>query len=179
MIHHVTAWETGNIGGGLNAAIDPLPANAMICVRDGDTLFLSPDWGRQIEKIVSANRGYDLIGCMTNRLRAPYQLHEGQISNEDSITQHRLIAEQRWRAHGTEVRELAQGPVAAMLMIFPKAVWLRHPFPERSIYFDQQFTQDVRDNGGRVGIAQGFYLFHLYRWGQPNPTAYTEHLRHG
>lgn len=178
MIRHVIAWKTGDIGGGLNDAIDLLPDNAMVCVRDGDTLFMAPDWGRQLERIVSDNRAYDLMGCMTNRLRAPYQLHGGVLSCEDSVTRHQEIAAQRWHAHGTEVRELKSGPVAAMLMLFPKAVWKRHPFVERSIYFDQKFTQDVRDNGGRVGIAQGFYLFHLYRWGQPNPCNYTEHLTH-
>ena len=46
MIHHVVPWMTGNIGGGLNAAIERLPDDAWICARDGDTLFLMPQWGK-------------------------------------------------------------------------------------------------------------------------------------
>ena len=176
MIYHVVPWLAGDIGGGLNATIGCLPDDAWICVRDGDTMFLSSRWGEEIEQIVAANHRYELIGCMTNRLRAPYQLHGGVLSDEPDIGKHLQIAQERWTTHGTQVAPLRAGPIAGMLMLFPKRVWERHQFVQRSIYFDQDFTASVRAHGGRVGVALGLYLFHLYRWGKANPQDYKGHL---
>jgi hypothetical protein len=177
VIFYVTAWKTGDIGGGLNAAIEPLPDDAWICVRDGDTLFLTPDWGKQVEQVVAENGWrYELMSCVTNRLRAAYQLHEGQISNVADIGHHIDIAHRRWVEFGPMIRPIDRGPVAGMFLLFRKATWKRHPFEPRSIYFDQRFTTMVRAHGGKVGVAWGIYLFHLYRWGQPNPSEYKGHL---
>lgn len=176
MIHHVVPWMTGNIGGGLNAAIERLPDDAWICARDGDTLFLMPQWGKQIEAIVEAQRNnFAVIGAMTNRIRSPEQLHGGRLSEEADIGQHVAIAKNRWNEHGTAVKPML-GPAAGMLMLFSKQTWLAHPFPERSIHFDQLFCDAARANGGRVGVALGLYLFHLYRWGHANPASYVGHL---
>lgn len=177
MIHYVTAWKTGDIGGGLNAAIALLPDDAWVCVRDGDTLFLETDWGRQIEQIVECNREFALIGCMTNRLRAAYQLHGGAISEEPNISAHIAISRQRRVAYGASVKPQPLGPVAAMLMLFRKSEWAKHRFRERSIYFDSEFCEATRRAGGKVGVAQGLYLFHLYRWGQPDPANSIGHLK--
>jgi hypothetical protein len=176
MIYHLTAWKTGDIGGGLNAAIEPLPDDAWICARDGDTLFLTPTWGKLVEQIVEQNGDdYAVIGCMTNRLRAPYQLHGGKLSEEADIGVHVQIAQQRQQTYGASVQAVS-GPVAGLCLIFRKATWARHPFVTRSIYFDQFFCDAARSNHGRVGVALGLYLFHLYRWGKPNPVGYVGHL---
>lgn len=176
MIHHVVPWKTGNIGGGLNEAIALLPDDAWVCVRDGDTLFLTPQWGKQIEAVVEAQREhYAVIGAMTNRLRSPEQLHGGRISDEVDIGVHVGIAKERWNAYGTAVRPL-QDVAAGMLMIFSKQSWRTHPFVEKSIYFDRLFCEEARSRGGRIGVALGLYLFHLYRWGHPNPASYVGHL---
>lgn len=176
MIYHLTPWLTGNIGGGLNASIGLLPDDAWVCIRDGDTLFLTDAWGAQLEQVVAAlPEGMDVVGCMTNRLRAPYQLHGGQISPVADIGHHRRIAYERWEAHGPAVAEVP-GPVAGMLMLFRKATWERHPFVERSVYFDRDFCAAARQHGSRVGVALGIYLFHLYRWGQRDPTRAVAHL---
>lgn len=178
MIYHFTPWLTGNIGGGINACIRLLPDDAWVCLRDGDTSFLSPQWGAQVEAIVAEHGDtYDLIGAMTNRIRAPYQLHDGVLSDEADLSRHVAIATDRWTEHLTAVAPVPYGPIAGFLMLFRKSTWARHPFAEHSIYFDQQFTDAVRHNGGKVGVALGLYVLHLYRWGKRNPTARLEHLR--
>lgn len=177
MIHYVAPWCEGNIGRGLNETIERLPAEDWVCVRDGDTLFLETDWGRQIEALVAANaEGFDVIGCMTNRLRAPYQLHSGKISGEADIDAHIEVSHRRRKQYGTHVEPLPSGPVAGMLMLFPKTEWARHPFEERTIYFDQVFCTQARAGRARLGIALGLYVFHLYRWGKPCPASYLGHL---
>jgi hypothetical protein len=175
-VFHSTPWCSGNIGAGLNEFCALVPDDAWICLRDGDTLFLTPDWGRQIEAVVRDNPQYAIIGCMTNRLRASYQLHAGRFSDEPDIGKHRAIAVERQAQHATRVEDLTHGPVAGLFMLFPKRVWQRHPFEERTINFDTTFTDAVRADGGRIGIAQGLYLFHMYRWGQRNPLNHIKHL---
>lgn len=177
MVHYVTPWLTGDIGGGLNAAISLLPEDAWVCVRDGDSMFLLPDWGRQIEQIIAEHGDqFAVIGCMTNRLRAEYQLHEGTISDEPDIGRHLAIAQARQSEHGASVVPV-DGPVAGLCMIFRRSTWERHPFPRRSFNFDQHFCHAVTREGGRIGVALGLYLFHLYRWGQANPCRYRDHLK--
>lgn len=177
MIFHITPWLTGNIGGGLNASIGLLPDDAWVCIRDGDTMFLTPNWGEQIEQIAAQRpTGMDVIGCMTNRLRAPLQLHGGALSNDTDLGNHIAIANQRWEEFGTECRDAQNEPVAGMLLLFSKATWERHPFVERSVYFDRDFCAAARAQGSRVGVALGLYIFHAYRWGQAYPASYVEHL---
>jgi hypothetical protein len=177
VIYHLTPWLTGNIGGGINAAIDCLPDDAWICLRDGDTCFLTPQWGKQVEAVVAANGDkHPLIGAMTNRLRAEYQLHDGMLSEDPDLSRHVRIAGERWDEYGTKVAPVVIGPVSGMLMLFRKSTWARHPFPEHSIYFDQAFTEAVRQDGGKPAIALGMYVLHLYRWGKPNPASNVAHL---
>lgn len=179
-IHHVIPWKTGDIGGGINeaiAAIDP-GRDDWFCVRDGDTMFLTPQWGRQIEQIVDKAicESYELVGCMTNRLRASYQCADPIMFEEPNIGAHIDMANRRGEAFGANIEPVPAGPIAGMFMLFPRRVWERAPFAERSIYFDQEFTAAIRRAGGKVGVAWGLYLFHLYRWGQADPFSSKDHL---
>jgi hypothetical protein len=180
MIHYVVPWKTGNIGGGINDAIAAIAPgrNDWICVRDGDTMFLTSQWGRHIEQIVDKAmlESYELVGCMTNRLRAAYQLHLGYLDDDPAIGNHVQIANWRGNEFGANIEEIPTGPIAGMFMLFPRRVWEREPFAERSIYFDQEFTASVRRSGGKVGVALGLYLFHLYRWGKADPFGSKDHL---
>jgi hypothetical protein len=176
-VFYSTPWRTGDIGGGINDFIAAVPTDSWICVRDGDTLFLTADWGAQIEQIIARHgANYAVIGAMTNRVRSPYQLHGGVISDNGDISHHCAIASDRWATYGTSVRDIP-GPLAGMCLIFNRRVWERTPFEPRSIYFDKLFSSAVRKAGGRLGVAQGLYLFHLYRWGSADPINNVEHLQ--
>jgi len=177
VIWHATPWLSGNIGGGLNLFVERLPEDAWVCLRDGDTLWLTSDWGALVERVVAEHGDqYSVIGCMTNRLRSPHQLHGGAFNQDPDIGHHREIALGRWVTHGTAIQPLPRGVLAGMCLIFPKRVWVEHPFEERSIHFDKTFCEAVRAGGGRLGIALGLYLFHLYRWGARNPSNAVAHL---
>jgi hypothetical protein len=177
-VFYGTPWRTGDIGGGINEFVDALPSDSWVCIRDGDTLFLTPNWGYQVEQVIARyGRQFAVIGAMCNRLKSPFQLHEGRFSDEADIGKHRDIALERWQRYGAHVREVP-GPLAGMCMIFNKRTWQQTPFVGRSIYFDKVFCGDVKRAGGRLGVAQGIYLFHLYRWGTANPFDSVEHLNH-
>lgn len=134
-------------------------------------MFLTPEWGRQIEEIILAHgHEFDVIGAITNRLHPKYQLHNGALSNDPDIGNHVAIARERWAQHGPAVVKTPD-PIAAMCMIFSKRFWLERPFDEGSIVFDSTFT-----SCRRCGVALDLYVFHLYRWGAQDPCNSIDHL---
>lgn len=172
MIYHITPYNEGNIGKGLNDHISLLPEDAWICLRDQDTLLFDGS-GALIDAIVEQNKDYSLIGCMTNRLGTKDQLAPGMM-DEENMTKHKQVF--------LDLFSLIVSPVshvlAGVFMLFPKSVWVKvGGFKEQSIHFDQQFTTDVRRKGGKVGLAKGLYVFHLYRWGKSDPRSSISHLK--
>jgi hypothetical protein len=173
-IHYLTPYSSsGNIGKAYNEAISDLPNDCYVCIRDGDTMFLAPDWGNQIEQIITDNPNYDLITCMTNRLGINDICVVGMFDEKD-ISKHIEVAQNRWETRGTEVLDFDIAP--GMLMIFHKSLWLKHKFVEKSIIFDKQFSQSVLKSGGKIGVATGLYIFHLYRMWSDKPKSDTKHL---
>ncbi|SMC45823.1 hypothetical protein [Pedobacter africanus] len=180
-IRYITPFSTDshrhgypNIGGEYNQVISELPDDCWIVLRDGDTMFLTSDWGRQIRQIIEANPDYDLIGCMTNRVGVKEQLWYGEFTEGD-ISKHIFMAYTAWNDHNVTVKPT--NLVAGLCMMFHKSVWAKvGGFPAHDIIFDRVFCSKVLKFGGKIGIAQGLYIFHLYRWGQNNPQISINHL---
>lgn len=171
VFYSTPARSDKNIGKAYNDFMETVPADAWVCLRDGDTMFTTPDWPQHIEAIIKENGNkFDLIGCMTNRLKGAHQLVEGMFEC-DSISNH-LMTANKIRSNSVEA---AKG-IAGLCLIFKKSLWKKVKFAENSIYFDTVFSNAVIKNGGRIGVAKGLYLLHLYRYGQPDPTKYTKHL---
>ena len=168
-VHHITpARSDKNFGKAINDVIEWLPDEDWICLRDIDTVPLHHRaFIKQCEQI--AERGeYDLVGCMTNRLGLAYQLHKGKLSENWDLKHHIKIAHDRFDQYGSEVEE-CEGTVAGVMMLFSKQTW--HDIgriPEGGVqikgsFVDYIINERVRKIGGRVGIAPGIYLFHIYR----------------
>lgn len=175
-VFHSTPYRHGDIGGGINAFLELLPADAWACIRDADTLFF-PGGQHLVERIVDTNPKFDLIGCMTNRIRLPWQLHDGKISDNDRIGYHQKIAIERHETHDVRVTD-APCPIAGMFMLFRVKTWRQMGgFATHSATFDKQFSKAIVQAGGRLGVAQGIYLWHSYRLGHANPTESIDHLR--
>lgn len=175
-IRHITPFSTSlNIGGEYNKCISELPNDCWVVVRDGDTMFLTPDWGKQIEEIITANPDYDLITCMTNRIGIPDLCVKSQMFDEPDIRLHIDLALSASRGCRTLVEPTHCAP--GMLMIFHKSVWVKAGgFEENTIFFDKRFSKAVTKYGGKIGVARGLYILHLYRFGQTNPKEYRDHL---
>lgn len=175
-IHYLTPYSVEkNIGKAYNEACALIPDGDWICIRDGDTMFLTDHWGSQIEDIVSNNQEYSLIGCLTNRLRASHQLYHGEFSANSDVLHHQAIAERLHQDHYSEVIETQKG-VAGMFMLFPKKIWQRVQFRENSAAFDAFFCREIKKKGEMIGVAQGLYVFHKYRLGKENPKQNNQHL---
>lgn len=168
-----------NIGRAYNEECRRAGPDDWICIRDGDTIFLTPEnkWGQQIEDIVRIyGAQFDLIGCVTNRLRGTSQLYKGMFSNNHDIQHHAGIARELFEMKYDTVYPLA-GAAAGLFLLFPKRTWDMVKFREHSATFDTHFSNMLRMKGGRIGIAEGLYLYHWYRGWAEEPLSYDKHLR--
>lgn len=178
-----------NYGKILNEHCELVPNdNDWILVRDSDTSFLIPEFSQQIQAIVDKYHDkFDLIGCYTNRLGLNYQLIDGKLSEDVNIKTHIKIAQELHKRHGSTVTPLNKN-IGGLFLLFPKRAWKEHKFEEglkitkvdydgKTVtgYFDYWFSNYFARKG-RVGIANGVYLLHIYRLFAPN-RQYQEHLK--
>lgn len=174
MIHYLTPYATdGNIGRALNEACALVPDGDWICLRDGDAMFTTPDWGRTIDYVVREYGGqYDLFGAVTNRIGWKHHQVPGMMDVMD-LRRHWEVGAMI-QANGPQVegtREL----IAGFFMLFSKSTWSRTPFPEdrrRARLFDMDFSMKIK----RRAIIRGLYLLHLYRIWSDNPRNDIKHL---
>lgn len=175
-IHYSNPWSSDkNIGRAYNEFCARVPENDWICLQDGDVMYLTDFWGKQIEDIIKLNPQYALIGCYTNRLASPHQCYNGEFSENTDLIHHMEIAERLYKDHYADVEHIHKG-IAGMFMLFPKKTWLKHRFRENTNAFDSFFSKEVLKAGGKIGLAKGLYVLHRYRLGKENPTTNIEHL---
>lgn len=181
-VHHITpARSDKNFGHAINQLIERLPDHDWICLRDIDTF--PPDhvsFIKQIEEIANNPGPYSLIGCMTNRLGLEYQLVPGMF-NEFDVKKHKDIAKE---LSGKNTIKPLQGlqTVGGVLMLFSKRTWLRAgKFPEGGIVIKNKFVDYLFSRSvmkfGKLGIAEGVYLYHNYRIDAKETSTHTGHLR--
>lgn len=175
-IHYSNPWASDkNIGRAYNEFCARVPESDWICLQDGDVMYLTDFWGKQIEDVIRQHGHYDLIGCYTNRLASPHQCYNGEFSENTDLMHHIRIAEKLYKDHYNDVEQINKG-IAGMFMLFPKKTWLKHKFRENTNAFDSFFSKEVLKGGGRVGLAKGLYVLHKYRLGKPDPKTNIEHL---
>ena len=181
-VHHITPGRSDkNIGRAINEIVKGLPENDWVCLRDIDTLPMYHEKiYKQCEEIARAGE-FDLVGCMTNRLGLHYQLVGGRKSNDSDILNHRKIAVDLYNKHGNDVTVMHQ-IIGGLFMLFPISTWKAvGGFPEGGIqiqghFFDYHFCKKVLQQRLRIGIAQGIYLFHYYRFEHGEDT--RKHIAH-
>lgn len=169
MIHYLSYYRSDkNLGLAINERIDSLYATPddWIVINDLDVCYLTPNSGRQIEDIarkVEFNTG--LIGCLTNRVGVLRFLHDGQFSNEWDIRKHIATAIELERDHWAELTETNE-VIPGYFMMFKKEVFDDiGGFVENDKYADGKFNSAIDQLGYKKYIAEGLYVFHLYRPG--------------
>lgn len=166
-----------NIGKAYNEFCAMVPDNDWICLQDGDSMFLRPDWGAQIEEIIRKHgKDYDLFGCVTNRLNSDKQRPFPADFDNPDILHHKGIADKLYNENYSDVKPHKE-LIAGLMMLFPKSIWNKVKFKEKSIYFDTEFCRDLVKRGGKIGLMTGLYVLHFYRWDQENPRTYKKHLQ--
>jgi hypothetical protein len=181
-VHHITPGKSDlNFGKAINDVIEFLPEEDWVCLRDIDTLPLHHRvFFKQCEDIAESGE-YDLVSCVTNRLGVKYQLHDGKISDNFDIKHHLQIAYNRYDEYKSTVDE-APGNIAGVMMLFSKQTWEDvGRFKEGGVqvdgsFLDYLFSNKVKKIGGKIGVAKGIYLFHIYREWEENVRFGYNHI---
>lgn len=177
-IHYISPYSIEkNFGLAINEAVKAInyAPDDFICLTDHDTLWLLPNSKAQVEQILQTTP-YDVLGCMTNRIRSKEQLVGGYFNPDDHIRNHIAIAEQMRLSAGDLVVD-AKGVMAAFMLCFRVSVWEKvGGFAEGAINFDTLFCGAVRAAGLRIGLMRGVYVFHAYRIMSKIPLQDVTHL---
>lgn len=178
-INYITIFSTQkNFGGEINRVISEMADDSWICLLDGDTMFLTHDWGNIVEQTVKEyGDKFQLFGCVTNRCNRPHQLHGGRLNDNMDIRNHVSIAEQRKADYDGIVSDVTSNrQIAGLFMLFHKSTWDRCKFIENNRRFDDIFCRDVISKGGKIGLIKSLYIFHAYRPMSSSPTNDWWHL---
>ncbi len=177
-IHYIQPYSVEkNIGKAINDAVKAIQyeSDDFICLTDHDCCFLLPDTKAQIERILHSTN-YDVLGCMTNRIRSKEQLVGGYFNPDDRIREHVKIAELCRRA-GRDMVVDARGVMAAFMLCFRVRAWEGvGGFAEGVVNFDTIFNQACRSAGLRIGLMRGVYVWHSYRIMSKVPLQDVTHL---
>lgn len=174
MIFDIIPYSTEkNLGKAYNDAIAALPDDAHICLRDGDTCWMTHDYGVHLAEYV---RLYPdaVLTCWTNRIneKAEQQYPNPLFRNEPDIRFHLQTAKAVAHDGLYKVTPL-HGFVSGFCLVFSKKLWQQHKFAEKQVYedrgpynllgVDNDWTNRVRAAGFPVLRCDGIYMFHVYR----------------
>lgn len=182
MIYTFTPFSTEkNFGKAINRCCEIVPdSEDWICIRDGDAMNLTPDWGNIIQDAVDEfGNEYQLFGCWTNRLNRDNGMHqlvaEGMYSERDILCHHNFAVTV---GQNQSLIKPVQ-TVAGFFLLFQKKTWIEvGKFDEETVAFDTFFCDKLRSKGGKIGLINRLYMFHLYRiWAKGNPGIETKHLQ--
>ncbi len=173
-----------NLGAAYNIAMSEAPEESHVCLRDGDTCWLTPDYGVHLAEYVRLHPNA-ILTCWTNRINeraeqqyfdtitdAPYpSAKDFSIRNITDIKLH-LKKSELIKGYLYNVTPL-HGFVSGFCLVVPKSVWNNHKFAEKQVYedrgphnllgVDNDFTNRVRAAGVPVLRMDGLYIWHTYR----------------
>ena len=179
MIYYFTPWSyCDNYGKTLNHYMELLPNNDdWAVIRDGDTMFLTEDWGKHFEEAINQVPHAGIITCFSNRVGKNHgQRWKGIMSADPDIGQHRKLAlriRKRFRGRITRLDRWIVG----FCMAVKKSTWKRVPFPEdhRVLNVDKFFSKTLLSAGYTIYRMDDMLVFHYYRLNEG--TKYTGHLK--
>lgn len=161
-----------NLGRAYNEAMARAPEGSHVILRDGDTCWLTPDYGVHVAEYIRLYPNA-VLTCWTNRIneKAEQQAKYPGIRTVTDMKFHLNTAEFA-KGELYNVTPL-HGFVSGFCIIVPKAVWNDHKFAEKQVYedrgphnllgVDNDFTNRVRAAGIPVLRMDGMYIWHTYR----------------
>lgn len=159
------------------------------CFIDHDAMFTTLDWYHQLMDIIEKNPEYSCFTSMTNRLYSSWQIPKGIDEKTHDIIYHRKIGleiqaenynqviditdcEDLPKPPGVPTREKI--PLCDVMLLIKKSAWKKVPFRKynETMYgVDNMLHLDMRDNGYKVGLMTGVYLYHWHRAFQDGSVA--------
>ena len=143
---------------------------------DGDTMFLTFDWGHAIEEVIKKIPNAGIITCYTNRI-AKNKIQLYGINSPDIIT-HRTLAKKLDKDFRGSYRKINQ-KISGFFMAIKKKTWKEvGKFPElpnKILDIDGLFSRKILTAGKDIYLMRGVYKLHYYRMAEG--PKYKDHLR--
>ena len=139
-----------------------------ICIWDGDTIRVQPQWGNHIEQMIKANLDYDLLITLATRIGCHYQRLNKSISSQRDLVQlHKMVDRQfknidSFRAVPVDDCKLLSG----FLLCFRKRTAVEIPFTKSRtgiLNVDGNYGAAFQAAGKRVGLVKKIAVVHYYR----------------
>ena len=140
------------------------------CFIDHDAMFTTPNWYHQLNDIIKKNPQYSCFTVATNRVAASWQIPEGVNSINHDIGYHRDIGVSLQASNYSQVIDITKPPgipFSGVVILYKKSVWKKVPFepygPDRITGVDNLLHTTLREQGHKVGLMCGVYVYHWYR----------------
>jgi GT2 family glycosyltransferase len=177
MIFYNIPWSSDkNIGKAYNAFIELLPTeNDYACFIDGDAVFTTAFFGKQIQEIAEAYPECGLFTAMTNRVGSKYQLAGEWKSND--MQEHRKIGAAICSNYSDTCIDISkQQPFSGVCILIRKSTWRKlGKFKEEGMLgVDTDIHLKAQAEGEKVYLMRGVYLQHWYRGGNANDKKHLE-----
>ena len=142
-----------------------------ICFRDGDTCWLTPDYGVHLAEYVRLHPNA-VLTCWTNRINERAEQQDNDINRDDDQVKQHILRAITLKNRLYKTTSL-HGFVSGFCMVVPRSVWINHKFTEVQKYedrgptnmlgVDNDFTNRIRAAGIPVLRMDGLYIWHTYR----------------
>lgn len=140
-----------------------------VCMRDGDTMFLLPDWGHKIKHYIDKFPDTGLFTCYASRCHYKEQIRQGTETENTDLIYHRDLAESIDKELHGKVKEINRR-VAGHMMVIRKSTWnrIRQQVEEDCrlkdiLGVDTKISNAILHRGMKIRLMRGIYLMHYLR----------------
>lgn len=154
-----------NLGRAYNLCMERLHEEDWACFIDHDACFTTPTWYQQLESIVAECPEPCVLTAKTNRVGSPWQRVPDIDPREHSMIEHRRIGRHLADQYGTTLTDVTdQGLMSGVVILLAKKTWRQlGGFRDGFLGVDNELHQAARDQGLRVYLMEGLYVYHWYR----------------
>lgn len=146
---------------------------------DGDCMFLTSDWGKQIQDLINKYPDTGIFTAITNRSGNLQQCYNRIRGSNPNILNHYRIAQELKQNKYWDVKEINR-VISGHMFGFSRKTWQQvNGFDEgidKILKVDNRFSHKVLQTGKKILLMEGIYVFHLYRMWSNNPKKDKAHL---
>jgi GT2 family glycosyltransferase len=145
--------------------------NDWLVIMDGDTMFLQPDFGCQLQDYINLYPKTGLFTCYASRCSYSYQVPQGVDQENPNVIYHKMISDKVRDLFHPQCEEI-KTRIAGHLMMIQKKTWERI-FPSLKaritsrkkavLGVDTQITWAMIKAGYKVRLMKGVYIMHYFR----------------